>query len=1065
MNTMKGFNKLVLCLMIQLSSVLAIASLNCTLTETTNAGPHYPGNSSVLSLLCVHGKTSNQTAKDLTVTIYLPRVLVYKTYASSKSPSNFVNSTALTIEFQSLEASEKIDVNLTVDIDPFRISRQGYLYKVVIPYEVAYRTNSSTCKEKTTTVAQAALTFYSPKCSGFTALGMESGAIKESQLSASSIKLDSNGHMLSPSLARLKHNTYWTVANYQNSVNNNFIQIDFRKVVAIEEMVTQGSMSEHVTSFRIEHSKDGITWTEYRQDARTKIFKANSPTNQMAEHPLWFPIATRYLRIFPTKWQKEIRFRVEFYGCVKQDILQDDQSLGMEAGQILSNQISSSSNLVGTQSSAGRLNYPGQGWCAATQDELQYLQIDLLTDHVIKAVSVQSGGCTFGSSCPLNTVESFYLANSTDGTIWDMYKENGADKLFLGALQSQPTKHTLIQAITTRLVRFKPKTFRTKICMRTEIYGQDASRANGDELPFFSRSFMLLPDDNILIMCNAENKRMRCFLTRGASRHWLGFPLGVRSLLGYDTVNDTLYAVGMKRSMVFQVRNIRSTNISLKTYFVPRASWEEVKGLVSTIWATEVPSVPITDSSSDQPSETLLKQATNGDTWGASSQGIHYKPSGGATFILAAYWRTRKFDGCLSSPCSNGGTCVRNASSVGKYSCVCKHGWRGSSCNTAIKACESSPCQNNGACIDTVHGFSCNCTDDWTGEFCTIYQNPAWFCEGTWKANTKTCYCDVKDYWGRHCQKAALYRLVNGLNTYEGRVELFYNNQWGTVCDDSWNLNAAKVLCKSLGYPAATAAHGTAYYGQGTGPMILDDVNCLGNETRLGECSMKEPLNSNCAHSEDAGAECIPKYRLANGSKLNEGRFEVFYLGSWGTVCDRGWSNDAGLVACKSLGYSSLISSFLGGHFPRGDNSSQVVFDNVVCTGSEAELSSCKHSGWGISTCSHQRDVGVKCKPGMRLVGGTTAKEGRVEIFYRNKWGTVCDDHWTLTEGNVICRSLGYQHASSVTIQASFGAGTGTIWLDNVHCSGSEASIEECQHQGWGINNCGHTEDAGVVCS
>lgn len=58
----------------------------------------------------------------------------------------------------------------------------------------------------------------------------------------------------------------------------------------------------------------------------------------------------------------------------------------MEAGQILSNQITSSSNLAGTQANDGRLNHPGPGWCAATQDELQYLQIDLLTQHVIKAV-------------------------------------------------------------------------------------------------------------------------------------------------------------------------------------------------------------------------------------------------------------------------------------------------------------------------------------------------------------------------------------------------------------------------------------------------------------------------------------------------------------------------------------------------------------------------------------------------------------------------------------------------------------------------------------------------------
>jgi hypothetical protein len=67
---------------------------------------------------------------------------------------------------------------------------------------------------------------------------------------------------------------------------------------------------------------------------------------------------------------------------------EDDKPLGMESGQILSNQITSSSNLAGTLATNGRLNHPGLGWCAATQDALQYLQVDLLTNHVIQAVSI-----------------------------------------------------------------------------------------------------------------------------------------------------------------------------------------------------------------------------------------------------------------------------------------------------------------------------------------------------------------------------------------------------------------------------------------------------------------------------------------------------------------------------------------------------------------------------------------------------------------------------------------------------------------------------------------------------
>ena len=102
----------------------------------------------------------------------------------------------------------------------------------------------------------------------------------------------------------------------------------------------------------------------------------------------------------------------------------------------------------------------------------------------------------------------------------------------------------------------------------------------------------------------------------------------------------------------------------------------------------------------------------------------------------------------------------------------------------------------------------------------------------------------------------------------------------------------------------------------------------------------------------------------------------------------------------------------------------------------------------------------------IRLAGpGSTRCSGRVEIYYNNTWGTVCDDNWDLNDAKVVCRQLGCGTSLKALQSAHFGEGTGQIWLDDVGCSGSERSLTECQHSGFGTHNCGHHEDAGVVCS
>ena len=91
----------------------------------------------------------------------------------------------------------------------------------------------------------------------------------------------------------------------------------------------------------------------------------------------------------------------------------------------------------------------------------------------------------------------------------------------------------------------------------------------------------------------------------------------------------------------------------------------------------------------------------------------------------------------------------------------------------------------------------------------------------------------------------------------EGRVEVFSNGAWGTVCDDLWDLNDATVVCRQLGYRDAWEAPGSATFGEGVGmDILLDNVDCSGNEETIFDCGHSGLGAHNCRHDEDAGARC-----------------------------------------------------------------------------------------------------------------------------------------------------------------------------------------------------------------
>ncbi|KAM6075543.1 scavenger receptor cysteine-rich type 1 protein M130-like [Chlamydotis macqueenii] len=207
------------------------------------------------------------------------------------------------------------------------------------------------------------------------------------------------------------------------------------------------------------------------------------------------------------------------------------------------------------------------------------------------------------------------------------------------------------------------------------------------------------------------------------------------------------------------------------------------------------------------------------------------------------------------------------------------------------------------------------------------------------------------------CSGSRRVRLAGGPTRCAGRVEVYVDGAWGTVCQDTWDMPDATVVCRQLGCGTALTAPGLAHFGPGTGPRWLDAGGCGGTEASLWDCPAV--ARRGCQRGGGAGAVCSEglSLRLVGGSGRCNGHLEVLHNGTWGHVCAKDTSPATATAVCRQLGCG------IAGRLGPGptEDLAPAWLAWVGCEEGARSLWRCPSAPWRLQTCSRGSDTYIAC--------------------------------------------------------------------------------------------------------